>query len=297
MKILVTGRDGQVARSLAEHAAGMEFELAFVARPELDLANSASIERAIEATRPDLIVSAAAYTQVDKAEDEPDLAMAVNGVAPGVIGTTAARIGVPIIHLSTDYVFDGKLDRAYRENDPTGPLGVYGRTKLAGEQALSASGARYAILRTAWVYSPFGGNFAKTMLRLATGRESLSIVDDQQGCPTSAFDIADAILRIAGLWRETPQHGADAIYHLAGGGSTNWADLAREIFRRSAALGGPSAEVVGIPSADYPTKAVRPANSRLDGSRLLEVFGIRLPDWRASLATVVERILRESAAG
>lgn len=287
MKILVTGRDGQVAQSLAERHGG--HELVFAGRPGLDLADSASIERTVTAVNPDLVISAAAYTAVDKAEDEPGLAMAVNGEGPGVLARAAARIGAPVIHLSTDYVFDGSLDRPWREDDSVAPLGVYGATKLAGEQAVAASGATHAILRTAWVYSPFGNNFVKTMLRLAETRDSLNVVEDQFGCPTSALDIADGIMAaVAGLQNA---RGANAVYHLAGTGETHWADFARAIFAESTKRGGPVAEVTGIPSSGYPTRAVRPANSRLDCTRLAQTFGYRAPRWEESLAQVMDRLL------
>lgn len=290
MRILVTGRDGQVAQSLAERAQGRH-ELVFVARPEFDLADPASIERVVAEVAPELVVSAAAHTAVDKAEDEADLAMAINGTGPGVLARAAAAIGAPVIHLSTDYVFDGSLDRPWREDDPVNPLGVYGASKLAGEQAVAASGARYAILRTAWVYSPFGNNFVKTMLRLAETRDALNVVEDQLGCPTSALDIADAILAVADAWARDPAQGADAIYHLAGTGEANWAEFARAIFAASARHGGPSCTVTGIPSTAYPTRAVRPANSRLDTAKLAATFGYRAPAWQDSLETVVARLL------
>lgn len=289
MKILVTGRDGQVARSLAER--GGAHELIFAGRPELDLADPASIERTVATANPDLVVSAAAYTAVDKAEDEPELAMAVNGEGPGVLARAAARIGAPVVHLSTDYVFDGSLDRPWREEDPVAPLGVYGATKLTGEQAVAASGARYAILRTAWVYSPFGSNFVRTMLRLAEGRDTLNVVEDQLGCPTSAHDIADAILAVIVAWQADAVRGADAIYHFAGTGETDWADFGRAIFAESARRGGPVATVEGIPSSAYPTRAQRPANSRLDCARIAEVFGVRAPPWQQSLKDVITRLV------
>lgn len=288
MRILVTGRDGQVARSLAER--GSNFEVVFAARPQFDLCDASSIERTVLETRPDLIVNAAAYTGVDKAEDEPELAMAVNGAAPGILARAAAAINVPIIHLSTDYVFDGSLDRPYRETDSVAPLGVYGASKLAGESAVAGSGARYAILRTAWVYSPFGTNFVRTMLRLATDRDVISVVEDQHGCPTSALDIADAILILAKRWEVEPRHGSDAIYHLCGAGETDWAAFARAIFAESAARGGPTADVKGIPASTYPTRAVRPSNSRLSCEAFADVFGYRAPEWRISLRHVVARL-------
>lgn len=290
MRILVTGRNGQVARSLAERA-GPAQELIFVERPGFDLADPASIARTVEQVRPDLVFSVAAYTAVDKAESEPELAMAVNGGGPGALARAAAGIGAPIVHLSTDYVFDGSGDRPYREDDPVAPLGVYGETKLAGERAIAASGARYAILRTAWVYSPFGNNFVKTMLRLAADRDELRVVEDQRGCPTSALDIADAMLCVADAWASNPGKGTDTVYHLAGSGETNWADFARAILAFSAARGGPSASVTGIPTSAYPTPARRPANSRLDSSRFAATFGYRAPEWRVSLEPVVARLI------
>ena len=289
MKILVTGREGQVARSLAER--GSQHELIFAARPDFDLSDSDSVARAIESAGPDLVIAAAAYTAVDQAEDEPELAMAINGEAPGHIGRAAAKVGAPVLHLSTDYVFDGSGERAWREDDPTGPIGVYGKTKLAGEEALAASGASYAILRTAWVYSPFGGNFVKTMLRLAESRDALNVVNDQHGNPTSALDIADALLTVADRWQAEPAHGANAIYHFAGTGSTNWADFARAIFAESARHGGPTCTVTGIPASEYPTKAARPANSRLDCTKFAETFGHTAPRWKVSLAETVARLL------
>lgn len=294
MKILVTGRDGQVAQSLAERASG--HELVFAARPSFDLLDPSSIERTIAEVRPDLIISAAAYTAVDQAEDEPDRAMAANGAAPGAIGRAAAKIDAPVLHLSTDYVFDGSGERAWREDDATGPIGTYGKTKLAGENALASSGARFAILRTAWVYSPFGNNFVKTMLRLAETRDALNVVADQYGNPTSALDIADALMAVVNRWQLEPLVGADAVYHFAGICTTNWADFARAIFAQSAARGGPACTVTGIPTADYPTKAVRPANSRLDCTRFAKTFGCAAPNWESSLARTVERLLDRGPA-
>jgi dTDP-4-dehydrorhamnose reductase len=288
MRILVTGRDGQVAQALAERATG--HELVFAARPAFDLAQPATIEATVARVHPELIVSAAAYTAVDKAESEPEIAMAINGDGPGMLARAAAKIGAPIIHLSTDYVFDGSLDRPWREDDATSPLGVYGATKLAGEQAVQASGADHAVIRLAWVYSPFGNNFVKTMLRLAETRDALNVVEDQQGCPSSALDIATAILAVVARWQR--EGATKGVYHFAGSGETNWADFARAIFAESARHGGPSAAVTGIPASDYPTPAKRPANSRLDCTRFAEGFGYHAPHWRESLSTVVARLLR-----
>ena len=291
MKILVSGSEGQVARSLAERGANSPHELVFAARPELDLADADSIFRTIERVRPDLVISAAAYTAVDQAEDEPERAMAINGEAPGHIGRAAAMIGAGVLHLSTDYVFDGSGDRTWKETDQTAPIGTYGKSKLAGERALAASQARHAILRTAWVYSPFGANFVKTMLRLAETRDTLNVVADQYGNPTSALDIADALLLVADRWSDGTEPGADQIFHFAGTGMTNWAEFARAIFAQARDKGGPSAEVTGIPASDYPTKATRPANSRLDCTKFEETFGYSSPRWQDSLAITLERLL------
>eukprot|EP01136_Pigoraptor_vietnamica_P003709 Opistho-1_new@33261 len=224
--------------------------------------------------------------------------MAVNGEGPGVLARAAAKIGAPMIHLSTDYVFDGSLDRPWREGDPVAPLGVYGATKLAGEQAVAASGATYAILRTAWVYSPFGANFVKTMLRLAETRDELNVVDDQYGCPTSALDIADGAMALISAWRTNPALGINAIYHLAGTSEMHWAGFARAILIESEARGGPSAQVRGIPGSDYPTRAKRPGNSRLDSTRFAEAFGYRMPPLPESLNVVLARLVQGgSAAG
>ena len=212
MRILVTGRQGQVVSSLIEAAAGRpRLEIIAAGRPELDLADPASVHAAIQAARPDIVVSAAAYTAVDQAEDEPEIAAAINERGAGAVAAAAAGIGAPVIHLSTDYVFSGGGERPYREDDPAAPIGVYGATKLAGERAVAAANPRHLILRTAWVYSVYGKNFVKTMLRLAADRDSLSVVADQWGNPTSAHDIADAIRRRATAKR------CGAIRHLSSG--------------------------------------------------------------------------------
>lgn len=291
MRLAVTGREGQVAASLIEAARGSDdVEVVAVGRPQLDLAKPETVLAALDAANPDIVVSAAAYTAVDQAEDDKDLAFAVNAVGAGKVAEAAARLGVPVIHLSTDYVFDGAKDVAYVEADPTAPLGVYGASKLAGERAVAAANPRHLILRTAWVYSPFGKNFVKTMLRLAADREELSIVADQWGNPTSALDIADAILHVAAqLGKDT----AFGVYHLAGTGETNWSGFARHVLETSRALGGPHARVRDITTADYPTKARRPANSRLSSAKFAAAFGWTAPDWRQAAELVVARLVRK----
>lgn len=298
MKILVTGRDGQLARSLAEvgDKAGSGHELIFAGRPDFDLLDPAGMQRVIDAIHPDVIVNAAAYTAVDAAEDDPDTTMAANGVAPGIIARAAARAGAWMIQLSTDYVFDGTLDRPYREDDPVAPLGVYGRSKLAGEQAVREAGVDGAILRTSWVYSPFGSNFVKTMLRLADNRDEVGVVADQTGCPTSALDLAEAILRLLCNWEQAPP-AALQTYHATGTGTTNWADLARAVFAERARLIGRETAVRDLATEDYPVKAPRPHNSVLDGGRLGAALGWRLPDWRASVAATTVRLLDQMTGG
>jgi dTDP-4-dehydrorhamnose reductase len=295
VRIAVTGRTGQVVTSLIERGTAAGHEVIALGRPELDLADPASVGRALEAAAPDAIVSAAAYTAVDKAESEGDLAYAVNGRGAGVVAHAAHALCVPLIHISTDYVFDGRLDRPYVETDPTGPTGVYGASKLAGEDAVRAAHAdNSAILRVAWVYSPFGANFVKTMLRLAGDRDEVSVVADQIGNPTSALDIADGILRVAARLVADPDPALRGTFHMTAHGEASWADFAEAIFVASAAHGGPRARVRRIPTADYPTPATRPANSRLDSRRIATIHGVALPSWRDSLDHVVAR-LRASA--
>lgn len=292
MRLVVTGRDGQVAASLLEAGQSRaDVEVIAIGRPEFDLARPETVFDAISAAKPDVVVSAAAYTAVDQAEDEPDLAFAVNAAGAGKVAEAAARLGIPVIHLSTDYVFDGTKPEPYVETDATAPLGVYGASKLASEQAVAAANPRHLILRTAWVYSPFGRNFVKIMLRLAADRDEISVVADQWGNPTSALDIADAILHAAARLHRDKDLVAFGTYHLAGMGETNWSGFARHILDTSLAFGGPWARVRDIATMDYPTKARRPANSRLSSAKFASVFGWKAPDWRQSTETVVRRLL------
>ena len=291
MRLAVTGRTGQVVTSLIERGAAAGHEVLAIGRPDLDLADPVSILPALEAAAPDAIVSAAAYTAVDKAESEGETAMAINGRGAGLVAAAARALGVPIVHISTDYVFDGALDRPYLETDPTGPTGVYGASKLAGEEAvLAAHGDNSAILRVAWVYSPFGGNFVKTMLRLAGDRDEVAVVADQIGNPTSALDIADGILQVAENLVATPDPALRGIFHMTADGDATWADFAEAIFAASAVRGGPTATVKRIATAEYPTAAARPANSRLDCGLVANVHGVALPHWRPALETVISRL-------
>lgn len=293
MRIAVTGSQGQVVQSLIARARGTELDIVALGRPELDLADPATILPALEAVQPDLIVSAAASTAVDRAEEEIEAAYAVNAAGAGAVAQAANRLGVPVVHLSTDYVFNGRKSEPYVESDPTDPLGVYGGSKLAGEVAVQAACANSVILRTAWVYSPFGNNFVKTMLRLAGQREELGVVADQLGNPTSALDIADGVLAVARNLCTDPSSALRGIFHMTGAGEASWADFAEAIFAVSARLGGPCARVKHITTAEYPTPAPRPANSRLDCGKLKSLHGVRLPEWQGAMEIVVTRLLQE----
>lgn len=279
MRLLVFGQTGQVARELARRAPGARM----LARAEADLADPEACAAAIAALRPEVVINAAAWTAVDRAEAEEAAAAVVNGEAPGAMARACAARGLPFLHVSTDYVFDGTGDAPWRPDSPCAPLGAYGRTKRAGEIAVQAAGGRAAILRTSWVFSAHGGNFVKTMLRLGAEREVLRVVDDQWGGPTPAAAIAEALLVMAGALRDGAPGG---IWHLAGAPATTWAGLARETLSRA----GLPCRVEPIATAEYPTPARRPLNSRLDCATLTTDFGITPPDWRAHLAAVVKEL-------
>jgi dTDP-4-dehydrorhamnose reductase len=280
-RLVLATRDGELE-------SGLQCERA-------DLSDPDGLREALDRIAPDLIVNAAAYTAVDRAEDEPDLAMRVNGHAPGVLGEWARRHDVRVLHYSTDYVFDGRAQKPYREDDPPHPVSVYGRSKLAGEFALRASGARHLILRTAWVYAPRGHNFLRTMLRLAKERDSLRVVADQIGAPTPAELIAQVTAHIVPRWFNVDQgdstaHSLDGVYHLTTTGQTSWNEFARAIFLRVHRKGlierVPHVEAIG--TSEYPTRARRPAYSVLDTALLRETFGVELPDWQQGLDAVFE---------
>lgn len=293
-RMLVTGHRGQVVTSLIErNAYAARFDIVTVGRPQFDLRVPESIGPAIERMAPDIIVSAAAFTAVDRAESEEELAMQVNGLAPGEIGRTAARLSVPLIHLSTDYVFDGSSAAPYTEDCPVAPLSVYGRSKLAGERGVAAAGADHVVLRTAWIYGPHGENFAKTMLRLARMKSEIPVVDDQIGNPTSSLDLADAIIAVAEHLLADRSTDLRGIFHVAASGEASWADFASDVFSRAAACGGPSTRVRAIPSADFPALARRPANSRLNCELIKRIHGVALPDWRSSMARDVSRLVEQ----
>lgn len=291
-RILLTGSKGQVGRALQQTLAQLGQVTAFD-RHALDLADRDAICKTVRECRPELIINAAAYTAVDRAETEADLAMAVNGVAPGVLAEEAKRLGARLVHYSTDYVFDGSKPTAYTEADTPNPLNVYGKTKLAGEEAIRATGVAHHILRTSWVYAAEGANFLNTILRLAKERQELRIVDDQTGAPTWARAIADLTAQIlaAGLRGEDPRHG---LYHLTATGAVTWFGFAQAILAEVQKTPGRTVpRLIPITTAEYPLPARRPANSRLDTSRLTETFGIRPAPWQEMLA----QCLREKQSG
>lgn len=298
MRIAVIGKTGQVARSLQEQAAHCRgVTVHALGRPDLDLTRTGTIAPALARLAPDLIVNAAAYNAVDRAEAEPELSFAVNAVGPGAVAAAAAALGVPVVHFSTDYVFDGDKGSAYGETDPPNPLSVYARSKLEGERRVAAACDRHLILRTAWVYSPFGQNFVDLMLRLARGRDRLQVVADQTGSPTYAPDIADAVLKIAARIAGADfDAGLFGIYHLAGPDAVTRYAFARRIFAASAAHGGRQPAVEPVPGSQFPAPAVRPRDSSLDSSRIAAAFGIQLPAIDDALSRCVGRVFSSPAA-
>lgn len=274
--MLVFGQTGQVARELARLAP----DARCLGRDAADLSDPGACAAAIHTLRPRMVINAAAYTAVDRAEAEEALATTINGEAPGAMAEACAALGIPLVHLSTDYVFDGSGDEPRRPDAPVAPINAYGRSKLAGDQAVLASGAQAVVLRTSWVFSAHGANFVKTMLRLAQTRDSLTVVADQIGGPTPAADIARACVTIAHALADGAPGG---VHHFAGAPDSSWADFATAIFAQA----GLPVRVTPIPSTDYPTPARRPLNSRLDCASLAQ-FGLTRPDWRAGLAAVLQ---------
>ena len=295
-RFLITGANGQLGFELQRALAPLSEVVAF-ARDACDLSNPDSIRSAVRSVKPDVIFNAGAYTAVDKAESEPDLAHAINAVAPGIIGEEAAKMGALVIHYSSDYVFDGTNAVAYLETDIPNPLGVYGMTKLAGEQALDASGAMHLIFRASWVYGLNGKNFIKTILRLASERSELKIVADQFGAPTGAALLADVSAHVTARYlREGADRFPFGLYHLTASGVTSWHELARHVVAKATAaewklLATPD-RILPITTSQYPTPAARPANSRLNTSKFSEAFGIQLPDWRIGVDHVMDLLLQ-----
>ncbi|MBB4218298.1 dTDP-4-dehydrorhamnose reductase [Rhizobium sp. BK212] len=292
MRIAVTGKSGQVTSALQALKAP-DIEVIAIGRPELDLLAPSMVSETIAKLKPDVVVSSAAYTAVDKAESDEAAAFAINRDGAGAIAAAAAELSIPVIHLSTDYVFDGDKPELYVESDPVGPVSVYGRSKLEGEYAVAAANENHVILRTAWVYSTFGHNFVKTMLRLAETRDELSVVSDQLGCPTSANDIAVAIVKIAARLSKDSSPDLRGVFHLAGSGETNWAEFARNILSILEEKTGRRVTVRDIATADYPTAAKRPANSRLCCDKLKRLYGVSMPEWQVSTRAIVTKLLEE----
>lgn len=295
IRIAVTGHNGQIARSLVERAAGTNIDVACIGRPALDLGNPDTIEFALASIACDVLVSAAAYTDVNRAEVESALADVINGRAPGLLAARASALGIPVIHLSTDYVFDGTKRDPYFESDPICPINAYGRSKAAGERAVAAANARHVILRTSWVYSPFNRNFVRTMIELARKQDTVRVVTDQIGHPTAASDIADGIFTVARNLVDGRGEERYGTFHMAAAGAASWAEFATAVFAAATERGGPSARVVPIASAEYQTPAPRPANSRLDCAKIARVHGVSLPPWQTSLGPCVGRILEQAA--
>jgi dTDP-4-dehydrorhamnose reductase len=293
MKLLVLGAGGQVGHELSRLAWPADYRVAAFDRAGVDITRKEAVSAALGRERPGIVINAAAYTAVDRAESEPDAAWAGNCAGPGHLAAACQAAGIPLIHISTDYVFDGSKQGPYREDDPVDPLGVYGQSKEAGDRAVRETLAEHVILRTAWVYSAHGHNFVKTMLRVAAERPVLRVVADQIGSPTSAGDIASAIAAI--VRRITAGDRQWGAYHFAGGGAVSWHGFAEAIFELAAPWRGAPPQVEAITTADYPTPARRPANSVLDCRHIGEVFGIVPRPWREALAEVIGE-LYESAS-
>lgn len=289
-RLIVLGGTGQLGRELAELAPKQGWDLTVLSRAQANFLDPRGASQALRgAGSADAVVNAVAYTAVDRAESEEAIAHTINAETPGQLAAECARTGTPFLQVSTDYVFSGDLNRPYREDDETGPKSAYGRSKLAGEQAVMAQGGQWLIARTAWVYSPYGSNFVKTMLRLGEERAELRVVDDQVGCPTAADDLASSLLTAAAAMAQDSSKGG--LFHLAGQGETSWAGFADAIFAHKAARSARRPTVVPITSAEFPTPAARPANSRLNSDRFAAAFGRRARPWREALDRTLERLL------
>lgn len=288
-RVLITGGNGQVGRALMAAAWPRGFRLSAPDRHELDLASPASVSAGFAKGRFDAVINAGAHTAVDRAEDEVAAAFAANALGPAVLADLCRMADVPLIQVSTDYVFDGRKAAPYAEDDATGPLGIYGASKLAGEMAVLKGAPRSVVVRTAWVISTGQGNFLTTMLGLARDRDVLRVVDDQHGAPTSAQDLA-TVLRDVTLRLIRDTAAPTGLYHFTNAGQTHWAGLAREIFAQSARRGGPSAHVEGIRTADYPMRAPRPANSRLSCDRLMRDYGVTPRPWGEAVADILREL-------
>ena len=295
MKILVFGASGQIGREVCRAAWPPRYAILPLDRKAVDITKSAAVSAMLARETPDLVINLAAYTAVDRAESEPEVAWAANCAGAAHIAGACDESATPLVHLSTDYVFDGRKTGPYREEDAVGPLGVYGRSKEAGERAVRAAVARHMILRTAWVFGAYGANFVKTMLRLAAERPVLRVVADQRGCPTAAADIAAALMVIAAhIERGEAKWGT---YHFVGAGAASWHSFAQAIFDQAAPQLAACPQVEPITTGQYPTPARRPMNSVLDCRKIEEVFGISSPPWRTALASVIRELLDRTPPG
>ncbi len=290
MKLLVIGRSGQVAQALGAFDGEGRQQIITLGRPEIDLTVPETVHNGIRVNQPDVVINAGAYTAVDQAETERDSAFAINDLGAGVVAEACTHFDVPLIHISTDYVFDGSKKMPYREADPVAPLGVYGQSKYAGEQRVRTLCPHHVILRTAWVFSPYGKNFVKTMLQLARNRDEVSVVNDQVGSPTYAPHLAGAIIEVSCQIHSDGDGAPWGTYHAAGSGEASWFDVAQKTFAVSETLGGVTAEVISIPSSDYPTPAKRPANSRLDCENLKQNFAITMANWERGVEDCVRHL-------
>ncbi|MFL1464381.1 dTDP-4-dehydrorhamnose reductase [Roseococcus sp. DSY-14] len=292
-RILVTGRGGQLATGLADSLPAQGFEAVLVGQPDFEFDQPATVEAGFAAAAPDAVVNCAAWTAVDAAEEDEAGAFRANALGPALLARLCAARGIPLLQLSTDYVYDGRKGSPYAEEDAPNPLGAYGRTKLAGEWAALAGNPMTAVFRTAWVFSPVGRNFVRTMLAAGAQRPELRVVADQHGNPTAAPDLADALARVLARIRDAgwqAQHRG--VFHAAGGGHASWHQFAQAIFAAAAPHGGPAPVVHPIATADYPVKAARPADGRMDQGKLARVFGVALPRWEDGLARVVAALHR-----
>jgi dTDP-4-dehydrorhamnose reductase len=288
--VLIIGRTGQLATALARTLDGQVERLTILGRPELDLSNPASLREQILRLRPNAIVNAAAYTRVDDAEAEPEAAYVLNATGPGLAASAAAELRAAFVHVSTDYVFDGRLGRPYRETDETAPLNVYGASKLAGERAVAAANPNHVILRTSWLFSETGSNFVRTMLRLAETRDAIRVVDDQHGRPTYAPDLAEAIGAILPRLTASQDPELRGLFHYAGADDATWFSLASAVIDHAASRNGRPVAVTPIRSSDYPTPAARPMDTRLDCRRIEAAFGVSPRPWRESLSRCLAAI-------
>jgi dTDP-4-dehydrorhamnose reductase len=291
MRLLLLGGTGQIGEELRALAIPSDVEIVAPSHAALDLEDAQAIARAVAAEPWSTVINAAGYTEVDRAESEAAAAFAVNAEAPTRLAAETGRRGIPLVHISTDYVFDGRKGTPYVESDAAAPLNVYGRSKLAGERGVSAANPRHMILRTSWVYSPYRKNFIKTVLRFAAERNRLEVVADQRGCPTAARDLAKACLHLAMECAAAPERASYGTYHFAGAGEASWFEFAKEIVSAAAGRLGKAPQIVPIPTSEHPTPAARAADTRLDCTAFIRAFGIRPRSWRQALADTIDRLL------